>query len=101
MTQHSGQREPVGCEVDDRLAPSLLAHLAVWLSHSVLAGHRPPSAWLDRGVHSFLKLRLPGAVLTVGARRQEAHVITIGVDPHKSSHTAVAVEETGRVLGER
>jgi transposase len=52
-------------------------------------------------VHSFLKLRLPAAVLTVGARRQEAHVITIGVDPHKSSHTAVAVDETGRVLGER
>jgi transposase len=96
-----GQREPVGCEVDDRFALKLLAHLAVWLAHSVLAGHRPPSAWLDRGVHSFLKLRLPAAVPTVGARRQEAHVITIGVDPHKSSHTAVAVEETGRVLGER
>jgi transposase len=101
MTKHPGQREPVGCEVDDRLAPSLLAHLAVWLTHSVLVGHRPPSAWLNRGVHSFLKLRLPAAVLTVGARRQEAHVITIGVDPHKSSHTAVAVDETGRVLGER
>lgn len=28
-------------------------------------------------------------------------MITIGVDPHKSSHTAVAVDETGQVLGER
>jgi transposase len=51
-------------------------------------------------VNSFLQLRLPAAVPTVGARRQEAHVITIGVDPHKSSHTAVAVDETGQVLGE-
>jgi len=37
-------------------------HLAVWLTHSVLAGHRPPSAWLDRGVKCFLQLRLPAAV---------------------------------------
>jgi transposase len=27
-------------------------------------------------------------------------VITIGIDPHKSSHTAVALDATGRVLGE-
>jgi len=27
-------------------------------------------------------------------------VITIGIDPHKSSHTAVALDPTGRVLGE-
>ena len=27
-------------------------------------------------------------------------MITIGIDPHKSSHTAVALDETGRVLGE-
>jgi len=27
-------------------------------------------------------------------------VITIGVDPHKSSHTAAAVDESGQVLGE-
>jgi hypothetical protein len=27
----------------------------------VLAGHRPPSAWLDRGVKSFLQLTLPAA----------------------------------------
>jgi transposase len=27
-------------------------------------------------------------------------VITIGIDPHKSSHTAVALDETGRRLGE-
>src|SRR6266508_5756236 len=102
MTQHSGQRGPVGCEVDDRLAPSLLAHLAVWLTHSVLAGHRPPSAWLDRGVKSFLQLRLPAAVLPTvrAALEEEAHVISIGIDPHKSSHTAVAFDEAGHVLGE-
>src|SRR6266508_6663394 len=100
MTQHSGQREPVGCEVDDRLAPRLLAHPAVWLAHSVLAGHRPPSAWLDRGVKRLLELRLPAAVPTVGACRKEVHVITIGTDPHKCSHTAVALDEIGQVLGE-
>jgi transposase len=27
-------------------------------------------------------------------------VITIGIDPHKSSHTAVALDEAGRVVGE-
>ncbi len=27
-------------------------------------------------------------------------MITIGIDPHKSSHTAVALDEAGRVLGE-
>ncbi len=27
-------------------------------------------------------------------------MITIGIDPHKSSHTAVALDEAGHVLGE-
>jgi hypothetical protein len=27
-------------------------------------------------------------------------VITIGIDPHKASHTAVALDPEGRVLGE-
>jgi len=27
-------------------------------------------------------------------------VITIGIDPHKSSHTAVALDPTGRIVGE-
>ena len=27
-------------------------------------------------------------------------MITIGIDPHKSSHTAVALNSTGRILGE-
>ncbi len=27
-------------------------------------------------------------------------MITIGIDPHKSSHTAVAIDATGHVLGE-
>ena len=27
-------------------------------------------------------------------------MITIGIDPHKSSHTAVALDETGAPLGE-
>jgi len=66
----------------------------------VLAGHRLPSAWLDRGVKRLLELRLPAAVPTVGAWRKEAHVITIGVDPHKCSHTAVALNEGGEVLDE-
>jgi transposase len=51
-------------------------------------------------VDRFLKLRVPAAVPIIGARRQEESVVTIGVDPHKSSHTAVALEETGQVLAE-
>jgi len=57
-------------------------------------------AWLDRGVKRLLELRLPAAVPTVGALRKEAHVITIGVDPHKCSHTAVALDEGREVLDE-
>jgi hypothetical protein len=37
-----------------------------------------------------LELRLPAAVLVRVVDLEEHYVITIGIDPHKSSHTAVA-----------
>ena len=63
-------------------------------------GHRPPPAWLDRGVWRSLELRLPAAVLHRPGSSRRYQVITIGIDPHKSSHTAVALDPTGRVVGE-
>jgi transposase len=47
-----------------------------------------------------LELRLPAAVLVRVVDLEERYVITIGIDPHKSSHTAVALDESGITLGE-
>jgi hypothetical protein len=94
---HAGSFLPGGSD-HSRTQPEDMPQ--VWLAHSVLAGHRPPSAWLDRGVKRLLELRLPAAVPTVGTCRKEVHVITIGTDPDKLSHTAVALDERGQVLGE-
>jgi hypothetical protein len=41
---------------------------------------------------------VPAAVFT--HRLEEAGVVTIGIDPHKATHTAVAVDDTEEVLAE-
>jgi transposase len=48
----------------------------------------------------LLELRLPAAVSVPHLELEEPPVITIGIDPHKSSHTAVALDPTGATLGE-
>lgn len=90
----------IGCEGSDRLAPKLLAVLTVryWLAHSVPAGQSLPVAWLDRGVTAFLELRLPAAGIPTD-RRTERSMVIIGIDPHKASHTAVALDDQHQPLG--
>jgi transposase len=43
---------------------------------------------------------MPAAVLSVMVRRQVMAVVMIGVDPHKASHTAVAVSAEEQPLGQ-
>jgi transposase len=43
---------------------------------------------------------MPAAVLSVKVRRQVMAVVMIGVDPHKASHTAVAVSADEQPLGQ-
>src|SRR5262249_26334558 len=50
----------------------------------------------------FLQVRLPTAAAPSGLRKESSTpMIMIGIDPHKSSITAVALDATGRVLGSR
>jgi transposase len=66
-----------------------------WLIKSVRTRPAPAAAWLSRGVIDP-KVRLPTAVpSTMSVRERHQLVITIGIDPHKSSLTAVAVEPHG------
>jgi hypothetical protein len=55
-------------------------------------------AWLDRGV-ILLELRLPAAV-SDPFELEEVQVVTIGIDPHKASHTAVALDAGGKTVGQ-
>jgi hypothetical protein len=60
-------------------------------------------AWLKRGVSAAKVLEL-GVPATVLARRKGRSVsmaaVMIGVDPHKASHTAVAISAVEEPLGE-
>ncbi|MET8955962.1 transposase [Streptomyces sp. NPDC004533] len=48
-----------------------------------------------------LQVRVPTAPVPSGSTWSRVHVITIGIDPHKSSHTAVAVDAAGHQLAQR
>jgi transposase len=49
-----------------------------------------------------LQVRVPTALLFLSLRVQgRLPVILIGIDPHKSSHTAVAVDPVGHQVGQR
>ena len=77
-----------------------------WLSNDVLACRGLAVAWLKRGANAH---EVPGIRR---ARHGLAHevkgpgggvpvvVVMIGVDPHKASHTAVAINATEEPLGE-
>jgi transposase len=58
--------------------------------------------WLERGVSAGqrkLKSDMP-TMVCVPDDEGEAVAVMIGVDPHKGSHTAVAIDQAGRVLGQ-
>ena len=61
-------------------------------------------AWLKRGVSSakVLELGVPATVLArrKGKERVSMAAVMIGVDPHKASHTAVAISAAEEPLGE-
>jgi hypothetical protein len=61
-------------------------------------------AWLERGASArqVLELGVPATVLPsiVGRKGIPVTTVMIGVDPHKASHTAVAVNATEEKLGE-
>jgi transposase len=48
-----------------------------------------------------LQVRVPTTARPVPATMGAASVITIGIDPHKSSLTIVAVDSAGKSLGHR
>lgn len=61
-------------------------------------------AWLNRGVlKDFFKSGCPPRQCFSFAwwKEPQPYMITIGIDPHKSSLTAVALDETGRLLATR
>lgn len=96
-----GLRESTGCEDSDRPGLRLLAYPRVWLPHSLAAGHCPPVSWLDRGVHCFLELRLPFTGSYFPSHREGASMaMIIGIDLHKSTHTATAIGPNAEILAQ-
>ena len=75
----------------------------VWLTNDVPACRGLAVAWLKRGV-SAMKVLEFGVPATVLARREGRSVsmaaVMIGVDPHKASHTAVAIGAAEEPQGE-
>ena len=61
----------------------------------------PAVVWLDRGMATVLQVRVPTTARPVPATMGALAVITIGIDPHKASLTAVAVDPSGTALGRR
>jgi len=74
-----------------------------WLFNDVPARRGLAVAWLERGASAegFLESGVPAAVLT-SPREEEPFMaaVMIGVDPHKASHTAVAISGAEEPLGE-
>jgi transposase len=66
--------------------------LSDWLSNEVLAHGDLTGVWLERGARARRSV-IRSARLGLAERDQEEHMhVIIGVDPHKGSHTAVAVD---------
>jgi hypothetical protein len=77
--------------------------LSGWLFKSVptLAGARPWRGSTE-ACSAILQVRLPATAILVGVVKGTwLSVIIIGIDPHKASFTAVALDETGKVLASR
>ena len=43
---------------------------------------------------------MPTSVLTSATTKEQLMAVMIGIDPHKASHTAVALDESEQLLGE-
>src|SRR5438445_4889956 len=81
-----------------------LPPLRGWLPNDVPACRGLAVAWLKRGVSAtkVLELGVPATVLArrKGKERVSMAAVMIGVDPHKASHTAVAISAAEEPLGE-
>jgi transposase len=69
---------------------------------------RPPDAqnrpaWLDRSVASppLRCAHRPVLVRITNVKGDQSHMITLGIDAHKRTHTVVAVDDAGRQLGQK
>lgn len=80
--------------VSDRAGSQVPLPPPGWLIKSVRTQPAPAALWLSRGVIDP-EVRLPTAVSPPSEERQQL-VITNGIDPHKSSLTAVAVSPDGQ-----
>src|SRR5215218_802168 len=74
-----------------RLALELpAARSSGWLSNEASAGRGPVTAWLERG-EQHLHQECPSWRSHTFTRRTPMTVI-IGIDPHKATHVAVAID---------
>src|SRR5690349_24548065 len=85
----------------------LPAALVAWLSNDVPACRGLAVAWLIRGARAqarSLELGVPATVVTprsrTGRRAFPMVAVMIGIDPHKASHTAVAIDPAEVPLGQ-
>jgi transposase len=68
-----------------------------WLCNEGPPARLSATAWLERGMHTRPHQACPPWSHTYG---QQTVVIMIGIDPHKESHTAVALDPHEHVLAE-
>jgi hypothetical protein len=69
-----------------------------WLAPQLCGPVAPDREWLNRGL-LVLEVGLPSSVSPLSASEEGARMpVTIGVDPHKTSHPAAALDKHGRLL---
>src|SRR6201996_508574 len=91
-------------EGSDGLAPEPPAGRLAWLEIDVPACRAFAVAWLERGTAADQPgIRHARHGIPAGAREERGQLMAaamIGVDPHKGSHTAVAIGTAEEVLGQ-
>jgi transposase len=73
---------------------------SVWLLNETPARRRLAAVWLERGESTFFIRSAHRGVSFSDTREGVVMKVLIGVDPHKGSHTAVAIDSHESPLGE-
>src|SRR6266508_3926712 len=68
-----------------------------WLQNGCAVPSAPDQEWLNRGLLAP-QVGLPSSVFLPALEKGARMTVTIGVDPHKTSHTAAALDEHGQLL---
>jgi transposase len=68
-----------------------------WLKNGCAVLSAPDREWLNRGL-SLPQVGLPSPVSLSALEKGARMPVMIGVDPHKASHTAAALDEHGQLL---